>query len=172
MSNFLEFLTDEDRKSLLAQANLESFEPESVIIAEGEPQKAIFVVKSGEARVEKAHGEFSIEISRLGPGDIFGEMGFVEGFESSASVVADGPCEIYVISNDVVKEKINGDPGFFGRFYQSLAYTLSGRLRDTTLDSIADYSWGTRVSGQGTETGGDDSADWGGGNPFVDENKR
>ena len=172
VSSFLKFLTDDDRKMLLGDASLESFEPDSIIVAEGEPQKAIFVLASGEARVEKAHGDFGIEVSRLGPGDIFGEMGFIDGFEASASVIADGPCTVHVISNDLVNEKIKSDPGFYGRFYQSLAHTLSGRLRDTTLDTIADYSWGTRVLEQKPESAVEDAAEWGGGSPFGDDSKR
>lgn len=171
MSNFLKFLNDDDRKMLLGNATRQDFEADTVIVAEGEPQTAIYVLESGEARVEKTHGDFSIELSRLKPGDVFGEMGFVEGFKASASVVADEPCAVHIISNDLVQEKINSDPGFYGRFYQSLAYTLSGRLRDTTIDSIADYSWGTRVVEQPQETGVENTADWGGGSPFGDETK-
>ncbi len=171
MSDFLKFLTDEDREKLLGKATLKSFEPESVIVAEGEPQLAIFMLETGEARVEKSHGEFSVEISRLGPGDIFGEMGFVEGFEASATVIADEPCTVHVISNDFVNEMIKTDPTFYGRFYQSLAYTLSRRLRDTTVDSIAEYSWGTRVLEQEPETEVEEPAGWGGGSPFENDKK-
>lgn len=172
MSSFLKFLTDDDRKMLLGKATLKSFESESIIVAEGEPQDTIFVLESGEARVEKSHGEFSVELSRLCPGDVFGEMGFVEGFEASASVIADGPCTVHLISNGLIKEKIKGDPGFYGRFYQSLAFTLSQRLRDTTVDTIADYSWGTRVLGQEPETEVEEPPGWGGGSPFDDDQKR
>lgn len=171
MSSFLKFLTEDDRKMLLGSATLKKFEPESVIVTEGEPQDSIFVLESGEARVEKAHGEFGVELSRLGAGDVFGEMGFVEGFEASASVIAEEPCAVHLVSKDFISEKIKNDPGFYGRFYQSLAFTLSQRLRDTTVDTIADYSWGTRVLEQEPETEVEEPPGWGGGSPFDDEHE-
>ncbi|MDX1512628.1 MAG: cyclic nucleotide-binding domain-containing protein [Gammaproteobacteria bacterium] len=171
VSDFLKFLTDEDRQVLLGNATMKNFEPEDVIVTQGETQEAIYVLESGEARVEKQHGDLSVEISRFEAGDVFGEMGFVEGFDASASVIADEPCKVHVISNDLVQKLIDGDPGFYGRFYHSLAHTLSQRLRDTTVDSIAEFSWGSRVIEREPETEPEEVPGWGGGSPFDDAAK-
>ena len=80
-------------------------------------------------RVELEHPEFNIEITRLNPGEIFGEMSFLEGF----TVIANDDVELYVVNAQVIDDLIERDNGFFGRFYQSLAQILCTRLRDTTL---------------------------------------
>jgi CRP-like cAMP-binding protein len=168
VANFFDFLTDEDEQRLLGGAELRSVDPDGVIVKQGELQGAIFVLKDGEARVERSHGEFNVEISRLTAGNVFGEMGFIEGFEASASVIAETACEVHVIDVNDVEALIRDDPGFYGRFYQALAYTLSERLRETTVDGIADFSWGSGFMGQESDAEAGVKSGWGGGSPFED----
>ena len=165
MNEFLEFLTDEDRQLLSKTAEQRDCAPGEVILAEGERRDALFVILKGSARVERAHMEFSLEIARLGEGELFGDMGFIEGAPASATIVADGPTRVEVIDVAHVQSLIARDPGFHGRFYQSLAKILSRRLRETTVQSIAEYSWGgdTFPSLEDTEGG------WTGGSPLRDE---
>ena len=63
-----------------------------------------------------------------------------------------------------------GDPGFYGRFYHSLAEILSARLRETNEVGIAEYAWGGRLldSPEAPAEGGEATTDWGGGSPLRD----
>ena len=47
-------------------------------------------------------------------------------------MIAEEPCGVVIIGHALVQEIINQNPGFYGRFFQSLAYLLSQRLRTTT----------------------------------------
>ncbi len=167
--DFLSYLNVADREALLAAAYRKSFETDEVILREGETRNAIFVIYSGQARVERSHMDIDVEIARLGVGEIFGEMGFIEGFEASASVVADETSEIGVIDAQRVQALIDADPYFYGRFYQSLAQILSRRLRATTDVGIAEFAWGGRGFSLVSEDVGEMvEMDWGGGSPLRD----
>ncbi len=142
MAEILKYVTDREEARMLAEATRERFEDGAVIVAEGQRTRALFILRSGEARVERAHGEFSVEISRLRPGELFGEMGFVEDFHASASVIADGPCEVDVVDDAHVHAMTEADPAFGGRFYHSIAELLSRRLRATSVEALSEFSWG------------------------------
>jgi len=171
MSEFFRHLNAEDRLRLEQLAERRHYGAEETILAEGDHRHAIFALRAGEARVVRAHADYFVEISRLGPGQIFGEMSFLEGAGASASVVADQDCEVDVIDGRHVEALIETDPGFHGRFYQSIAEILSARLRETNEVGIAEYSWGGRVVEPEPDSAADDGArpGWGGGSPLRDD---
>lgn len=138
------YLTDAEEATLLERAGLSHFEAESVILQEGSEHSAIHVIKRGSVMVTKESAGFPLELSRLGPGQIFGEMSFIEGIPASASVATyDEGVDAYVIEGRLVEELMEKDPAFFGRFYKSLAEILSRRLRDTSalVGAITDGEW-------------------------------
>ena len=165
MAEFLARLTDQDRANLTAKAERVSFGPDEVIIAEGATGDAIFVVREGSARVERSHMDYHVEVATLLPGELFGEMAFIEGVPASASVIAQEATQVEIIRVAHVRSLIEADPGFYGRFYQSLAEILSKRLRETTDVGLAEFSWGGRVLEDDLERAPNETV-WGGGSPL------
>jgi len=132
MENPFKFLRDAEWKALLASAQLKEFAADDVILEEGHKPGGIIVIRSGEVKVCRDHGGFLIELSEAGPGEIYGEMSFIESEPANASVLAKTRVELLYITHAQVQSVIRENPGFFGRFFQSLAYILSQRLRETT----------------------------------------
>jgi CRP-like cAMP-binding protein len=132
MDALFRFLTQDDQRLLLEKARRLTFQPGEVVIAEGSTRQALFFVHSGHVRIERERLGVATEVTRLGPGEIFGEMAFVEDRGASASVVADGTVEVDVIEGGYVHALLMSVPGLAARFFQSLAVTLSNRLRDTS----------------------------------------
>ncbi len=130
---FLSFVTAEEEARLFARATRAAFEPDAVILEEGDVKHAIFLIREGVVRVELDHPEFNIEVARLKRGELFGEMSFLEGMTVSANVIADDHVEVDIVDADVIAELTAKDHGFCGRVYQSLAQILARRLRETTL---------------------------------------
>lgn len=81
--------------AVLAALKLRRARPGEVIIAEGEPGQAFFVVARGEVRVHKrlAHGE-DVVLASLHEGAIFGEMALVSAAPRSATVSAVGDTDL------------------------------------------------------------------------------
>lgn len=139
--NIFQFLTSEEEQKLLQESGVQHFAAEEQILHEGDSHNAIYVIKTGTARVEIESSGFQLEIARLAQGQIFGEMSFLEGSPASASIVADKDgLDVYAISGEQVDSLLAKDPGFFGRFYKSLADILSKRLRDTNV-LMKEESW-------------------------------
>ena len=174
MDDFLRFLTGDDRQRLMAGAQRREVGDGEVILAEGDKHHAIFVFEEGAGRVVRSHEGFDIEIASLSPGELFGEMSFIEEFGASASVLADGKGRVLVFDGAHVQALIDDDPGFAGRFYRSVAEILSRRLRSVVAQGISEYGWGGRAVGEATEVEGEgegeegDGSGWGGGSPLRD----
>jgi hypothetical protein len=85
--------------------------------------------------VEEAAQGRGVAVARLGPGQVFGEMSYLEHDDTgaSASVIADDDdVEVEVVKGADVDTLLTSDPGFSARFYRSLAVGLARRLRATT----------------------------------------
>lgn len=143
MAKIFRFLEDQDLERLLQVADKKRYEPEEFLIHEGDEQTGLFIIREGTVKVVREHVGFTVELSRHGPGEIFGEMSFIEGLPASASVQAEDGVQAIVISNRHILSLIREDPGFYGRFYHSLAEILSRRVRETTdLVSNSESPWG------------------------------
>ncbi len=81
-----------------------------------------------------ANGQARVEVSlkgiaQIGPGDICGEMSFLEHGNPSASVIAAEERETYAVDFAALDELFELFPHLASRFYRSLAVRLSQRLR-------------------------------------------
>lgn len=132
MENPFKFLRDAEWKALLGNAEVRTFAPDGMILEENHKPGGIIVIRSGEVKVCRDHAGFQIELAEAGPGEIFGEMSFIESEAANASVIAKTPVELMYITHAQVQSIIRENPGFFGRFFQSVAWILSQRLRETT----------------------------------------
>lgn len=131
MERIFRFLRNSEHKILLEQAETRKYNTDEPLIVEGRQPEGIFVIRKGTVRIQREQPAGPLKLSRHGAGQIFGEMSFVENQPAGASVVADEPVEAMVVSQDFIAGQIRKNPGFFGRFYQSLAAILSTRLRET-----------------------------------------
>ena len=64
------------------------------VVVEGEPGTEFFVILKGEALV----GRGGVEVGGLGPGDFFGELALFDPAPRNATVTAQGPVSLAVLS--------------------------------------------------------------------------
>jgi CRP/FNR family transcriptional regulator, cyclic AMP receptor protein len=129
----LPMLSPQDWAMLRDHVRLVPYRRGSVILSEGGYRRALHIVKNGAVRVEEEQEGHGITLAMLGPGEIFGEMGFVENAPASATVVvAQDDAEIEVIEDAALESLMASEPGFAVRFYHSIAIALSRRLRITS----------------------------------------
>lgn len=79
---------DPEVHRLLERATRQTFGPGEVILREGDPAEALYVVMRGEARVsrEREKAEDSQFLARLGEGQFFGEIGLLQNAPRNATV--------------------------------------------------------------------------------------
>ena len=136
MSDVFHFLTSDDLRLLAEKAKRVAYAPGEIVFSEGHEAKGIFVLRSGRVKVEKRFTQLPHTITTLGPGEVFGEVSFVDSQLASASVIAIEPSEADVLERADVFSLLASVPGLSSRFYQSLALKLAERLRATT-DNLA-----------------------------------
>jgi CRP/FNR family cyclic AMP-dependent transcriptional regulator len=61
-----------------------------VIVEAGTPGTAFFIIAAGKAKVYRGTVPTGRPLTRLGPGEFFGEIAVLDGGPRSATVVADG----------------------------------------------------------------------------------
>ncbi len=135
--NPLKFLNPEDWQLIRANLTHLSFGPGDEIVREGSRDQIIYVLSKGTVRVEVLSSGSRFEVARLGPGEIFGEIAFLEETGASASVTAEDRVEVDSFSGVHLYSLFSSFPGLATRFYQSLAFALSQRLRQRTSQVIA-----------------------------------
>jgi extracellular factor (EF) 3-hydroxypalmitic acid methyl ester biosynthesis protein len=137
------FLSHEERDRLLAHGRQQRYEPGEVILGERHHSHAIFVLASGRVAVEKDHLGVGVVVDELRPGAVFGEVSFLDGSPTSASIVARDSVVVFVL--DELDELLTSDPALASGFYRSLATLLARRLRFTTEETVTTASaliWG------------------------------
>lgn len=132
MDSKLKYLTTEDYNVLLEKAQVATYKQHEVILPEGRLSQSIYLVRKGMVRVERAASGRGVAIAFLEPGEVFGEMSFLEGLPASAGVIAEVDVEVCILDEQNLYSLLTSVPGLSDRFYQSLAHNLSSRLRQTS----------------------------------------
>ncbi|SRR5581483_1201226 len=105
-SPLFEVLTADEREALVKEMDLEQFDEGAVIISEGEPGSAMYVIVSGEVKVytRGTGNSGSVYLAKLGEGDFFGEVSVLTGKPRTATITASRSTELLRLD----KEKLDG----------------------------------------------------------------
>ncbi len=98
-------LPAEAATELARRAVVKSYDPDEIVIREGDMGDACYVIVAGEVAVRKrlADGEV-IELARLSDGSLFGEFALLADRRRHATVAAVTECEIYEIPRLLLRE--------------------------------------------------------------------
>jgi CRP-like cAMP-binding protein len=125
--NGLIYLTANDWALVADKAARVRFRKGEALIQRGKKSNGIFLLLKGTARVQI---QSRVVPPKIGPGDICGEMSFLEDVPPSVSVVAHEDVEAYQLDRSTLETLFELFPHLASRFYRSLAMKLSRRLRD------------------------------------------
>ena len=123
-------LSDASLDVLVSMLVERRFDAGTTVVAEGEAGRSMFIVHSGELAVEKL-GESgrAIWMSRLEPGDFFGEMTLIEMQNRSATVVAESPTVLYELTARELYRCYKTDIHGYVMVIQNINRELCRRLR-------------------------------------------
>jgi CRP-like cAMP-binding protein len=106
------------------------FDAGATVVAESEPGRSLFIVKSGRLAVSKrANSGNVIPISVLEAGDFFGEMTLIEMQNRSATVVAESPTVLYELTAQKLYACYKADIHAYVIVLQNVNRELCRRLR-------------------------------------------
>jgi len=123
-------LSDSDVDWLASQGQRSRLPRGTVLIREGVPVDALYIVLEGELAV--VSDKTGREIARLGAGEIVGEMSFIDARPPSATVRALTDVVVYKVEKQRLQSGLDENVGFAARFYRAVATFLSDRVRTAT----------------------------------------
>jgi serine/threonine protein phosphatase PrpC len=107
------------------------YEPEQIVVTEGDVNATLFVILQGAAKVIRNGGEIAI----LRAGDHFGEMALLSRRPRAATVRTLKKSRMLALERDRFYELMQGDAVIAAKFLWRLAQTLSMRLDDHYVNS-------------------------------------
>jgi CRP-like cAMP-binding protein/SAM-dependent methyltransferase len=129
-TTLLEQFTDEDVDWLLEANEEQHVAAGETVIAAGEPVDSVYVVLEGVLAVQGSDAAHPVGV--VGPGDIVGEMSFVEDVTPAQTVAALEAALLLVVPHSALRERAETEPAFAARLYRALSVLLSRRLRRVT----------------------------------------
>ena len=129
--NILNALEIEDVDWLLMNGRERRIKSDTVLIEEGAHPGSIFIVLQGLLGVKNSAVSSTDRLALLGPGEVLGELSFLDKRPASASVIAVEGSMVLELSNEMLEPRLEEDPRFAVRFYRALALGNAIRLRNT-----------------------------------------
>jgi CRP-like cAMP-binding protein len=124
--NGLQYLTQNDWILLLDRAKNVAFKKGEKLIQQGKQTRVVYLLLKGRIGITVAAGK----IAEVLPGQICGEMAFLEDSLASATATAEENVEAYSLGWGTLRDLFELYPHLASRFYRSLAVNLSRRLRE------------------------------------------
>ncbi len=127
---FLALLTPAEQAAVSELGSQRKYARGTVLMYEREPGEDVMVLQSGRAKVTRVEaGGYETLLSIRDPGDILGELAFIDGASRLASVTALEPVRTLVITSGVFRRHLETAP----RVAVALLEVITRRLRDTTI---------------------------------------
>lgn len=129
-------LDDEEIAELAKMCKPSRFRVGEVIVAEDGRGRDLYFIKSGRVQINVS-GPSSTDdagtISKCLPGEVFGELGFIDGARRSTWVVAIDDVEAIQLSWEDFSQLTQDNVRIGYQFIYNLALVIAERLRDTTM---------------------------------------
>lgn len=109
---FLALLGDEERRKLDALGRVARFPAGTRLMHEGEPGESVMILLAGHVKASSVTPEgHELVLSFRGPGDVLGEMSFLDARRRSGNVTAIEPVEAMVLPASAFRSYLESTPG-------------------------------------------------------------
>ena len=119
---------DKEIAAFIAAAEPRSTPKGYAFFAMGRANSSLFIIRSGSVKVDRPGSAEEIPLATLKAGQAFGEMSFLDGSRTTASITAQEPTEVYEISRAAVDKLLAENPSLGGKLWRNIALGLKQRL--------------------------------------------
>jgi CRP-like cAMP-binding protein len=110
-STLFKSIPDQDLISISAEAQIAAYQPDQVIVNEGEPSDSLFIIINGIVTVKKIIANHPDKVfAYLLPGSTFGEVGILENKPRSATVQAMTDVEVLIFDRNYFLDMLHQYP--------------------------------------------------------------
>lgn len=102
----------------------------SIVCKQGDLGRTMYIVRTGEVMLTRvSESGAAVRVTRLGPGEFFGETTLLEIHARSSSAVLETPATLYVLSNVSLYTLYREDIHAYVMVVQNICREMSRRLR-------------------------------------------
>ena len=101
-----------------------TYPPGATVIVEGEAGGDLYIVLDGDASVERRH----MELERLTPGSVFGELALLTSRPRAATVTAKHTLQVARLSEPVYRRLVANAPGLAAKFLEAVVAHVGAEL--------------------------------------------
>ena len=110
-----------------------------VLITEGQPGEALFLIRDGKVIVQKKHEDKTVDLAELAAGSVFGEMSLIDSFPTSATVTALEKSSFLLVSRLDLNVLLNWDTLLAAKMWRSFTEMLCYRVRASNERLLARF---------------------------------
>jgi CRP-like cAMP-binding protein len=123
--------SDEQIFRLTGAVEEEGYDAGDPIFTYRSPGQDLYILERGEVTLQRTTSYGTFGFGSLGPGELFGEDGFVGRHERTSDAVAALPCQVIRISAQALEPLFEETPDLGVQIYWSLWHSLARKLRAT-----------------------------------------
>jgi CRP-like cAMP-binding protein len=116
-----------DWSLILDKSKRQSFRKGEKLVEQGKQARVLYLLAAGKVNITVS----GTRVAQIDPGEICGDMAFLENSVASATASAEEQVETYALEWSSLEDLFELFPHLASRFYRSLAVNLSRRLRAT-----------------------------------------
>ena len=144
-------LTSEDADVVLDACEERNLVGGEELFRENDPGDSLFIVQSGRVDIFKnIRGDVDRSLASFGPGDVIGEMSFIDGARRSATARTTEASEFLVLSRQSFAKVQRERPDIAAAFFRNMAGIVASRLRTTNELYREAVAYGIEATGAHT----------------------
>jgi CRP-like cAMP-binding protein len=124
------YFTDEERKHIERLGRVRHLAEGDFLIKAGDNDSTVYTVEDGHLHILGIRDGKSSIVATVGPGDVLGEVSFVDDSPRTASVKADEATIVRAWDHKTLAEALAFEPQLLAKFSVALCELLVERLRD------------------------------------------
>ncbi len=101
---------------------------DEVVLKQGEKSNHLFWIMEGHFKVTTKVNNLDVEVNRLGPGDLIGELAFIDQKPRSATVTALTDAQVIRLEYEEFQEMLESAPNGYERFFSHFHPNLENFL--------------------------------------------
>ncbi len=136
-SRLAEALTAEQTAQLATAVELRAVGAGTVLAREAAPDQHLYALVDGALQVITQHGTpQQVLVTTLQPGDLSHELGFLDGAERFASLVAAGDVHVLVLARDRLRELLDRHPRVVWGVWCAIARNVHRRQTQLAVEGV------------------------------------
>jgi CRP-like cAMP-binding protein len=130
-------LSEADARVLAEQLTFRDLEPGAVLVPEGTSDNHLYVIVTGALGVVRSAGTTeSVTLFVLGPGDLVGEMSFLDETRHYAALVAIGETRVFGLEREKLEALLSKHPMLVYQVMRAIIRTVHEVQRRISMQSV------------------------------------